>query len=263
VKQRNDVADAYSTGAEAWADGPIRIYGTMAELLIARSPIPLRGSRLLDLGTGTGAASRPALAAGAQVTAVDRAFGMLQTDRAARPPGVVADAGALPVRCDAFDVVVAAFALNHLDEPAAGVRQAAAALRPGGFLLASTYARDDDHPVKRAAEQALGEFGWEMPAWYPHLKAAMAAWGTTSDAAAAIERGGMEPVSVEHCDLAFPELGPDALVRWRLGMAQSAGFVSGLDDQQLAALARRASELLGPHPEPLVRSVIFIVARAH
>jgi SAM-dependent methyltransferase len=263
VKTVNEIADAYSTGAEAWADGPIRIYGTMADLLVARSPIPLRGSRLLDLGTGTGAASRPALAAGARVTAIDRAFGMLQTDRATRPPGVVADAVALPLRRGAFDVVVAAFSLNHLEEPAAGVRQAAAALRPGGFLLASTYATDDDHPAKDAAERALREIGWETPAWYPQMKAATSAWGTPSAAAAAIERGGMEPVSVEHCDLPFPELSPDALIHWRLGMAQSAEFLSGLDGQQRAALARRAAELLGPDPAPLVRSVIFIVARAH
>jgi SAM-dependent methyltransferase len=263
VKERNDVADAYSTGAQAWADGPIRVYGAMAEQLLERSPIPLPGARLLDLGTGTGAASRPAVTAGASVTAVDHAFGMLQTDRAARPPGLVADAVALPVRRGAFDLVVAAFSLNHLEDPAAGVREAAEALSDGGFLLASTYARDDDHPAKHAAEEALQEFGWEMPPWYPQVKAAMAAWGTTRDAAAAVERGGMEPVSVEHCRLLFPELGPEALVRWRLGMAQAAPFVGGLDDQERDALARRAVELLGPDPEPLVRSVIFIVARAH
>ncbi len=262
VNERNDVADAYSTGAQAWADGPIRIYGTMAELLLARSPLPLRGARLLDLGAGTGAASRPALAAAARVTAVDRALGMLQSDRAARPPGVVADAVALPMRRDAFDLVVAAFSLNHLDDPAAGVREVADVLRTDGFLLASTYAKDDDHPVKHAVEAALREFGWEMPPWYPQVKAAMAAWGTPTDAAAAVERGGMEPLAVERDEVPFPELGRDQLVRWRLGMAQSAPFVSELDDQERAALERRATELLGPDPEPLVRRVIFIVARA-
>src|SRR6478736_1201893 len=109
------LADAYSDGAEAWAAGPVRIYVVLAELLVDCSPIALRGRRVLDLGTGTGAASRPAVAKGASVTALDTPLGMLQTDRAERPPAVVGDALALPFRSGAFDVVVAAFSMNHLD----------------------------------------------------------------------------------------------------------------------------------------------------
>jgi SAM-dependent methyltransferase len=235
----------------------------MAELLVARSPVALRDSHVLDLGTGTGAVSRPATAAGAHVIAVDNALGMLQANRAQRPPAVIADAVALPSRSAAFDVVIASFSLNHLEEPATGVREAARVLRRDGVLLASTYATDDDHPVKHAVDAALTEWGWEVPTWYPRLKQAMAAWGTVTDATAAVDRGGMEPVSVERVEIPFPDLGPAALVRWRLGMAQSASFYDALDDQQRQAVEQRASELLGPHPEPLVRRVIFITARAH
>jgi SAM-dependent methyltransferase len=256
------VADAYSAGARGWADGPVQIYGTLAELLLASAPISLQGRRLLDLGTGTGAASRPAVAAGAHVTAIDNAFGMVQTDRAARPPAVVADAVVLPIRAAIFDVVVAAFSLNHLHDPAAGVREAARIVRTGGILLASTYAHDDDHPVKQAVESALHDAGWEMPAWYPEMKRAMAAWGTVDDARAAVERGGMEAVSVEHRDIGFPDLDRHQLVRWRLGMAQHAAFVESLDGRLRADVVQRAVELLGPDVEPLVRRVIFITARA-
>ena len=64
---------------------------------------------------------------------------------------------ALPLRPRSFDAVVAAFSLNHLDEPATAVREIAGVTRKAGLLLASVYANDDDHPVKRAAEQlALG-----------------------------------------------------------------------------------------------------------
>jgi hypothetical protein len=90
----------------------------------------------------------------------------------------------------------------------------------------------------------------------------MAAWGTVADATAAVERGGMEPISIERVEVPFPDLGPAALVRWRLGMAQSSSFFEQLDDQKRRVVERRASELLGPHPEPLVRRVIFIAARA-
>lgn len=257
----SSIADAYSTGAGAWEEGPIRIYRVLAELLVARAPVPLRGRRLLDLGTGTGAASRPALTAGARVTAVDTAFGMLALDRSERPPGVVGDALSLPFRSGAFGGVVAAFSLNHLVDAGAGVREAHRVIGSGGFLLASTYANDDDHPVKQAVERALGEQGWEAPGWYPETKRAMAAWGTIDAATAAVERGGMDVVSVEHVKVPFPELAPEALVDWRLGMAQCANFVAALDGDQRAAVMARAREMLGPEPEPLVRCVLFIVAR--
>jgi ubiquinone/menaquinone biosynthesis C-methylase UbiE len=257
------LADAYSAGAEAWAEGPQRIYGTLADLLVASSPIDLSGRRVLDLGSGTGAASRPAVAAGADVVAVDAALGMLQFERASRPPGVVGDALALPLRPASLDAVVAAFSLNHLDEPAAAVREVARVIRDEGVLLASVYANDDDHPVKRAAEQATAEWGWQPPEWYPRVKRSMAAWGTVTDATEAIEQGGLRAESVERREIAFPDLGPDALVGWRLGMAQFAGFVETLDDQQRRAVGVRCRELLGDNPDPLVRRVIFIIARAH
>jgi SAM-dependent methyltransferase len=255
-------AAAYSAGADAWQEGPVQLYGTMAELLVARAPIDLRDCAVLDLGTGTGAASRPAVAAGANVVAIDNASGMVETNRATRPPGLVGDATVLPFRSGTFDVVVAAFSLNHLDDPSAGVREAGRVARSDGCLLASTYAKDDDHPVKHAVEQALREVGWEMPAWYPQMKQSMAAWGTVEEASAAVARGGMEPLTVERLDIPFPALGTGGQIGWRLGMAQHANFVHDLDDQQRRAVVRRATELLGPHPEPLVRRVIFITARA-
>src|SRR4051812_4739126 len=256
------VADAYSAGADAWADGPIRIYATLADLLVASSPIELCGRRVLDLGAGTGAASRPAVVAGAQVVGLDTALGMLQLDRGARPPGVVGDALALPLRPKAFDAVVAAFSLNHLDVPSRGLREVGNTLRRTGVLLASVYANDDDHPVKQAVEQAMHEAGWERPAWYVTVKKAMQAWGTIDDASAIIEGSGMSPASIERREVAFPDLATDALVDWRMGMAQFAAFLATLDDHERRAVGCRARGLLGPRPEALVRRVIFISARA-
>src|SRR5436190_4436816 len=198
----SEMADAYARGAEAWADGPARIYGHLAQVLVDFSPVPLRGRTILDLGSGTGAGSRAAMAAGARVIAVDLAADMLRVERSWRPPAAAGDAVALPFRDAAFDVVVAPFSLNHLDDPARGVREAT---RVGALLLASTYATDDDHPVKAAVEAALGELGWQRPGWYESVKGAMAGWGTTETAAAAITRGGMRPVDIEHRSVAFED----------------------------------------------------------
>ena len=50
------------------------------------------------------------------------------------------------------------------------------------------------------------------------------------------------------------------MVAWRLGLAQSAGFVATLDPNGRERLGRRAVELLGADPPPLVRRVIFLAA---
>jgi SAM-dependent methyltransferase len=253
----NVIGDAYSTGASAWAAGPTLVYRRLADELIGFSPLPLAGRTVLDLGSGTGEGSRAALAAGARVVATDLALGMLQRARDARPAAAVGDARALPFRDGAVDLVLAPFCLNHLDEPADGVREAG---RVAGGLLASTYASDDDHPVKAAVETALGEVGWARPSWYDALKQAMAAWGTIDAAAAVVARGGMVPRRVERRTVVFPDLAPTDMVAWRLGLAHHAAFFDQLDQRRQADVVDRAVELLGPTPDPVARHVIFLAA---
>ena len=253
----NQLAEAYSDGASGWDDGPARLYRRLAQLLVEFSPVALANRSVLDLGSGTGFGSRAALAVGAQVIETDLAPDMLRVDRSTRPPAAAGNAEALPFRSAAFDVVLAAFSLNHLDDPSEGVREAG---RVGRLLLASTYAADDDHPAKLAVETALGEVGWTRPAWYSQLKAAMAAWGTVEDATAVVERGGLSPIRVERRRVAFPELGPTDMVAWRMGLAQSAAFSADLDRVGREQVVARAIELLGPDPAPIVRDVIFVAA---
>ena len=251
------VGAAYTAGAQAWADGPARVYGRLAELLVAFSPRPVAGQLVLDLGSGTGVGSRAARASGGRVIAVDLAIGMLAVDRADRPPAIAADAMRLPLRDDSIDIVLAPFCLNHLPDPSLGVREAA---RVASQLVLSTYADDDDHPAKHAVDAAMSAAGWVKPHWYVDAKAAMAAWGTVGAATAALERGGMRPLAVERREVAFAELGPEDLVAWRAGMAHCDEFLATLDGDARARVLRHAVDLLGPDPEPLVRRVIFAAA---
>jgi len=229
----------------------------LAERLVEFSPTSLDGRTLLDLGSGTGEGSRAARAAGARVIAADLAVDMLRLDQSSRPPSGAGDARAMPFRADAFDIVLAPFSLNHLDDPAQGAREAG---RIGHLLLASTYAADDDHPAKAAVETALSEVGWERPPWYTNLKTAMAAWGTVEAATAVVERAGLQAVRVERAEIEFEALGPTDMVAWRMGLAQSAAFVASLDPGVQESVGRRALELLGTNPAPIVRRVIFIAA---
>jgi len=88
---------AYNRSAVAWTGGPDGVYGRLAEVLVTAGPIPMTGARVLDVGAGTGAAGRAAIAAGAgQVIAVDIAERMLRAlgESGSRVQLVVADAAA-------------------------------------------------------------------------------------------------------------------------------------------------------------------------
>jgi SAM-dependent methyltransferase len=256
------LADAYSATGMAWQRGPGRIYDRLAETVVAASPVPVRGRLVLDLGTGTGAAVRALQRAGADVIAIDNAVGMLLPEAARRPPGVTGEALALPFAAGSFGAVVGSFCLNHLTDPAAGLAEAARVTDSGGAVVVSTYAEDDDHPVKRAVEQAATEAGWTAPPWYQQLKAETMPRLATPDRMAAVASAvpSLVAARVTRQEVPFGDLTPSELVDWRLGMAQQALFVAGLDPPDRTALVEAALDRLGPNPPPLVRRILILTA---
>jgi SAM-dependent methyltransferase len=249
---------AYSLTGAAWQAGPGAIYDRLATVLVDCRPIDFTGRLVLDLGAGTGAASRAIAAAGGVAIATDAAFGMLMADAKARPAAVVGDAYALPFRGRAVDAVVAAFSLNHLDDPVAGLREAARITRSGGAILASAYSDDDTHPVKNAAESAAREHGWSPPPWYAHLKTNVMPKLATVDRAQAALRDAQLTGEARLIRVAFPDLAPDQLLAWRFGMAQLAPFVATLSADAQADLYHRARARLDD--VELVRSIIVMIA---
>ncbi len=261
MAEPQSVAEAYSRTGAAWQAGPERVYRRLAAELVARSPIPLAGCLVLDLGAGTGAATVAIRAAGGRPIAADVAPGMLAAMGADRPPVVAADALALPLRSGAVDVVVAAFSINHLVDPGAGLREARRVTRAGGAVLASSYAHDDAHPAKQAVEEAAGALGWTPPAWYQAVKAdAVPRLATVEGMEAAAREAGLEP-AVTAVRVAFPDLGAADLVAWRVGMAQLAPFVERLPPDARTQLVADAVARLGADHPPLVRSILVMVAR--
>jgi len=257
----NALAGAYSDTGGAWEQGPARVYDRLAAVLIDRSPIPFGGGRVLDVGAGTGAASRAAFAAGAAVAvAVDAAFGMLAYYATARPPAVVGDALALPFARSAFDATVAAFSLNHLTSPAAGLREMARVTRPGGAVLGASYAWEDTHPVKEAVRDALAARGWVPEPWYTSLGVDAIPLLATPDGFARAAREAGLSAKVEAVRVPFPELDARDLVAWRLGLAQHAPFVAGLRPHERDVLVADALARLGGEPPQLVRSVVLLSA---
>lgn len=99
-----------------------------------------RGSRVLDVGCGTGALVQAAREAGHDAMGVepdpemaDLAGSRLDQDV------VVAGLPDLPFAADGFDAVTASFVLNHVDDPRAGARELVRVAAPGGFVRASIW----------------------------------------------------------------------------------------------------------------------------
>lgn len=111
--------------------------------------------RVLDVGCGAGFLARHLAALGHEVHALDYSRGSLLTSRraeaAARAPGEAAtegpryvqgDALRLPFEDGTFDVVCSLDFLEHVEDPAATVAEAARVLRPGGAFFFHTFNRN-------------------------------------------------------------------------------------------------------------------------
>ncbi len=118
-------------------------YDGVAADVAARVP---PGSRVLEIGCGPGhLATRMARDHRLDVTGLDldpamieRATSSGERRRAAgetAPTFVVGDVAALPVPDRSFDVVVSTLSVHHWDDAAAGIREIARVLKPGGVGL--------------------------------------------------------------------------------------------------------------------------------
>ncbi len=115
------VVDAYDAGRPGY---PPELFAQLG---------PLDGRDVLDVGAGTGLATRGLRGRGAQVIAVDISYEMLARARVRDRTlsAVVADGGILPLRGESVDLVCFAQSWHWMPE-GARVREVARVLRPGG-----------------------------------------------------------------------------------------------------------------------------------
>ena len=240
-----EIKHAYGGAVDGWASGPTPLYRRLAQALVDASPVALADRDVLDLGAGTGVASAVLREVGARPVGVDIAWQMLRHRASQRPPGVAGAAQALPFRAGAFDAVVAAFCLNHLPDPSAGLAECRRVTRPGGVVLASTFPADAEHPAKAIVETTLEEFGYRRPHWYQTFKERIAALTGDADALArAAIDGGLIDVEVVRRDVEAGVDRPELAVEWRLNMPHTLEFVAALDPTSVAALRSRAATSL-------------------
>jgi len=184
----DDIAPDYDRCVGPFA-GPI-----FASALDAIAPYLARGSRVLDVGCGPGAAlsSVARLVADGEVVGVDVSLPMLKLaherarrERVANVALFQADAAELASSfADSFDVAYSCLVHHHLSDPTAAVRGIAATLRPGGVYaaidatgprltaLATPLARAVDPGwvrfwAREALMRLLADAGLERIGWIP------------------------------------------------------------------------------------------------
>lgn len=249
---------AYDTSAVQWSEGPDRVFGVLADALLGTGP-SWAGCEVVDVGAGTGTATRRLQIGGARVVSVDLSLGMLTAARQrCECSPVVGDALALPLRTESVDGAVLCFVLNHLSQPTEALREAARVVRPGGRVMASTWLRDNQQPVREVVHEALRRRGWTVPDWYSVLKDGTTPLSDTAEALAKVAHAaGLVDIASEHVEIAVPVSAHDQL-EWRLGMPHTAPFVRRLTVAQRAGLW---AELATAELPPLSCQVIHLVGR--
>jgi SAM-dependent methyltransferase len=182
---------------------------------------------VLDLAAGTGKLTRPLLAAGLSVIAVEPVAEM----RAALPAGVEALEGtaeAIPLADGSVDGVTVGQAFHWFDGDAA-LAEIARVLRPGGRLALVWNRRVEEDPVNAAIEEIIGPYRADTPSH------------RASRWRAAFERTALfGPLSVAVFDNAL-EQDADG-IEARVG---SISFIAALDEAERASLLQRARAIAG------------------
>ncbi|MFI6359494.1 class I SAM-dependent methyltransferase [Streptomyces sp. NPDC050743] len=167
---------------------PPELYDDLAELAGARP-----GSRVLEVGCGTGQATVPLARRGCRITAVEAGPSMAALARrnaagAGTVEVVTAEFETWPLPDEPFDAVVSATAVHWID-PAVRVAKAADALRPGGALavVRTQHVRGGTEEFFAEVQRCYERFDPETP---PGLRPPAAADIDGSDHAEEVARSG-------------------------------------------------------------------------
>lgn len=113
----------------------------------------LKNKKVLDVGAGTGRISLELFSLGAQVTALDVSDKILEVlkRKNKKIATVVGEAEDLPFENDSFDLVVAAFLIVHLKDPARFFDEVYRVLKSGGIFLVTNINQKEPPIVKTQA----------------------------------------------------------------------------------------------------------------
>jgi SAM-dependent methyltransferase len=220
------------------------------------------GTRLLDIGCGSGYAAVLAAERGARVTGLDATPELLEIARERLPAGtfITGEMDALPFEDESFDAAVAFNALQFADDPVVASREAARVVVPGGLLAATTFA-EPERNESTALHLALEPL---RPAPAPgaggHLPYALSEPGGLE---ALLSSAGLEPVSDGEVPLVWGHDTVDEAVRAVLASGGGAMAIEASGEEAArAALTEAAQPFVTPAGRVEMHNVFrYAVAR--
>ena len=121
------------------------------------------GAHVLDVGCGNGRYVWALQEHAIDGIGCDLSLGMLRSV-GPHPRLVNADVTSLPLRTDAFDVVLAPHMLYHVPDRAAAASELRRVLHPGGCCIVVTNGVEHLAPLRRLVEGSAATPGWSMVA---------------------------------------------------------------------------------------------------
>lgn len=170
---------------------------------------PQAGERILDVGCGTGQLTAQVAQSGATVVGLDLNEAMLEQARSNYPDleFILGNAANFRVQ-EPFDAVFSNAALHWVLDAEGAVRSMAAALKPGGRLVAELGGRGNVQTILEAASFALMALGYgnrfRNPWYFPSIPGY----------SALLEKHGLQVRLAQLIDRPTPLEGPDGLKTW-------------------------------------------------
>lgn len=209
------------SAAPDWGNGRYELFAPALEASAAnlvRIAAPQLGERAVDLGCGSGNATLPLAAAGAQVTAIDPSLRLLgiATERAReaghRITSAVAGAEAIPLPAADADLVISNFGVIFAFDPTAAIREVMRILTPDGrFLFSAWQPRGAIADVARVMREAAVGSATPSPIRNPD-GANVVLWHDPSTFAHLIP-GGANAITVHEAETDFVAESADAWIQ--------------------------------------------------
>jgi SAM-dependent methyltransferase len=219
------------------------------------------GTRLLDIGCGSGYAAAMAAALGANVTGIDITPELIAIARERVPAGDfrVGAMDALPYQDNGFDAAVGFNAFQFADDPARAAREAARVIRPGGLVATTTFA-EPERNQSTALHLALEPLRGAAPAGGQHLPYALSAPGGLERL---LESAGLEPLNSGEVPLAWAHETADEAVRAVLASGGGAMAIEAAgEDAARAALKAAVARFTRPDGSVSMQNVFrYAIAR--
>jgi SAM-dependent methyltransferase len=207
----------WSARARAWAETWGGVAAPAREAVAAAAGIG-PGTRLLDVGCGSGEFCRLAASCGAVVSGLDAAEGMIAIARE-RVPAADLRVGAMERLLwddDTFDVVTGFNAFQFAADMVAALREAARVARPGGVVAICNWSR----PEERDLSALFGRLRELEPPAAPSSAPSVREPGVLEDLA---RRAGLQPGAAAEVDVPYRAADLATLER---AVIEGAGFAS-------------------------------------